>query len=95
MSLKKENNTLDTTMDDWRAELERMVAGDPGMTVRELCKETGIKRTAMQTSLNKLIASGRCFRGIGKRLGAGGVYTVSVYQLIPKKEENDTRKNTL
>lgn len=77
------DNELDTTIDDWRAEMERLSTGDPGKTVRELAREFGdIPRSTIQSRLEKLIAEGRCTRGIGKRIGVGGVYTVSVYQLI-------------
>ncbi len=77
-------DTLDTTVDEWRAEMEKSETGEPGLTVRELMEKLGLKRTTMQERLGKLIKAGRCTRGRGKRIGVGGTYPVAVYQLIPE-----------
>lgn len=79
-------NELDTTIDDWRAEIEQMNSSDPGKTAKELAEEFNIPRSTMHDRLQKLVKIGRCKKGIGKRIGVGGVYTVSVYQLIPQKK---------
>lgn len=79
------DNELDTTVDEWQAEMDKLSEGDPGMTLSELMKELGLKKTTMQERLKELVATGRCIRGIGRRIGVGGVYPVAVYQL--KKEK--------
>ncbi len=56
---KVQSNTLDTTVDEWRAEMDRLAGNDPGMTLRELMKELGLKKTSMQDRLRKLIETGR------------------------------------
>lgn len=81
-------NELNTTIDEWRAEMERIDFGAPGKTLRELCSELGMKRTTMQNRLADLIQDKRCIKGVGKRIGVGGVYPVSVYQLIPQEKES-------
>ncbi len=83
VSKETDSNTLDTTIDEWRDELVEMEAGHPGMTLIELMEELGVKKTTMQDRLKKLIESGRCIRGRGKRIGPSGrTYLVSVYQLV-------------
>lgn len=84
-----DDNFLDTTIDDWRAEMEKINIGDPGMTARELARElypSPIPVSTMRNRLDKLISKKKCTRGIGRRIGVGGVYTVTVYQLLPKEK---------
>ena len=81
------DSELDTTIDEWQAEMDYMEKGDPGKTARELAEELGnIPKSTMQCRLEKLVKAGRCIKGTGKRIGVGGVYLVSVYQLKKKEK---------
>lgn len=85
----KDVETLDTTIDEWRAELQKFNPGDvPGWTLQELCKELKVRRTTMQNRLQDLIDYGRCTWFEGTRTDKKGrSYTVTVYQLIREKEK--------
>lgn len=76
------DDTLDTTIDEWQAEMYKLRPNAPGKTVEELRKEFGgIPRSTMQNRLDRLVESGRCIRRLGIRVGRKGAYTASVYQL--------------
>lgn len=94
----KEDNFLDTTIDQWRAIMEtqfnncRPILGLPtienGRTNIELSKEFSLSRTCMLERLNELIESGSCRKGKAirkKRDGSTG-WTV-VYELISKAKK--------
>ena len=77
------DNTLDTTVSEWQAEMYRLRPNAPGRTVEELRKEFGnIPRSTMQSRLDRLVESDRCIRRLGIRVGRRGAYMVAVYQLI-------------
>lgn len=77
-----QDNTLDTTIDEWRKEMEKLDKGDPGTTIMELAVKFNLCRATMQKRINKLIDEGRCIRGIGTRTDQGGrQQRVPVYQL--------------
>lgn len=84
----KDNDTLDTTVDEWQAEMERLVPKNvPGETLLELCKKLKVRRTTMQNRLRTLIDNGRCIWREGIRIDKKGrSYTVVVYQLTPQKK---------
>jgi DNA-binding Lrp family transcriptional regulator len=83
------STTLDTTIEEWRAELERMSHNDPGSTLFELAKSLGVSESTMRRRITQLINEGKCIDGIGQRIDSlGRSYDVTVYQLRPKKKGN-------
>jgi hypothetical protein len=86
--MKQSDNTLDTTVDEWQAEMGRLQPGAPGETVMELRKKFGdIPKSTMQSRLDRLVESGRCIRRLGTRVSVSGAsYVVSVYQLKKEKK---------
>ena len=85
----KDVETLDTTVDEWQAELQKFTPKNvPGRTIQELCKELKVRRTTMQNRIQDLIECGRCTWREGTRTDKKGrTYSVTVYQLILKKEK--------
>lgn len=80
---------LDTTVNEWRTEIERLERGDPGETIGELCKTLKMGRTSLQRKVSKLIKEGRCTEGRGVRYTPSGrLYPVAVYQLISEKKRS-------
>lgn len=88
MKSKQLDNKLDTTIDEWRAEMERLRGGnDPGKTTAELARELGIPERTMLRQVRKLVEEGRCVVGTTTRLTtAGHCRRVPVYQLISNKK---------
>lgn len=86
-----DDNTLDTTVEGWQAEMERYdKANVAGKTLAELAQELQISKTVMGIRLQALINEGRCTRAMGMRIDKRGRrLEVAVYQLIPQKK---TRK---
>lgn len=82
------DNELDTTIDQWRAEMEKCTPNDPGLTIQELCEKLGTKKTATQGLVGRLVKDGKCKKGYSRRENNGFVYYASVYQILtPKKEK--------
>lgn len=83
-----DDNTLDTTIDEWQAELQRFKPEcSLGKTLWELSEELGLSPTTMRLRLLDLIKTGRCTYGQGQRTDKRGRrYNVAVYQLIPQKK---------
>ena len=85
MKEESNNNTLDTTVDEWQAEVSNLYKDDPGSTLTELEEIFNRTRYATRKIIVGLVASGRCIQGIATRIDASGrKISVSVYQL--KKE---------
>jgi len=83
-----DDNTLDTTVDEWRAEMEKLEEGAPGITITELKRKMGWSKHMVQTRIEKLLSAGRCIRGMGKRVdSAGRLIRVPVYQLVKGKKK--------
>ncbi len=83
-------NELDTTVDDWRAEMEefRKQENAPGKTVSELAKEFGIGHRAMQYRIIKMLQEGRCYM-VGKAMRRaidGRMFPIPVYRLTKKSK---------
>ena len=80
---------LDTTIDEWQAEMERFVPRNvPGKTISELSRELDIPDSTMRNRIQILIQEGRCIRRYGIRKDdLGRDYQVSLYQLITIEKE--------
>jgi DNA-binding GntR family transcriptional regulator len=77
-------NELDTTIEEWREELQKH-KNIPGYTISELAAEIGVCRETMRKRLNKLTKEGKCIRATGIRHDElGGIYSVPVYTLVKK-----------
>ena len=80
-------NTLNTTVDQWRAEMERIDAGSPGFTAAELADQLGIPKSTILGRIAKMAREGRCVAGIGLRKdSAGRNYHVQVFEIKREKE---------
>ena len=79
-----DDNTLDTTVEEWHAELQRIAPKDvPGRTLSELCEELKTPLTTMQRRITELLNEGSCRSLVGQRKDRKGrLYDVTVYQLI-------------
>lgn len=85
-----DNSTLDTTIDEWQAEMKRISPDAPGKTLSELATELKISKTTMRRRIEQLINEGRCMQNTGKRFDRfNRLYDVSVYQLYPREKKND------
>lgn len=81
------DNTLDTTVEEWQAEMERITPNDSGRTLSELSVELKVSATTMQRRITQLINEGKCIRGTGRRFDCHNrPYDVTVYQLIPQEK---------
>ena len=82
-----DDNFLDTTVDDWRAEMEQLARDDPGETIAELAFRFNVNVRTLQRHIAKLIDEGKCIQGKAKRITRSGYYQlIPVYQLIPEKK---------
>ncbi len=85
--MSKNDNELDTTIDEWREVMEDLTQSDPGLTIQELCEKFGTKRTTTQALVNRLVKKGKCKKGKARRSYSDGVTKhVSVYDIIKSKE---------
>ena len=85
---KLKNNTLDTTVSEWQAEMDKFAKGDPGKTISELMKDLEKSKYTTRLLVLELMDSGRCTQGTGVRIDSSGRRQyVTVYQLISKKEK--------
>lgn len=78
-------NELDTTIDDWRAEMNSY-GDDPGMTTKELAEKFNVSVRTMQRRVAALIDSGKCKEGRALRNWRGIPRYTPVYQLISEKK---------
>ncbi len=85
----KDVETLNTTVDEWRIEMERHdLIAVSGNTIREIAACTKMGLTATRERIRKLCKSDRCIVRNGSRVATDGHhYPVSVYQLTLKKEK--------
>ncbi len=79
----KDVETLDTTIDEWRAEMELYDDKDvPGVTLSELSQELKISETTMRRRIKHMIKINRCTSANGQRIdNLGRCRKVIVYQL--------------
>lgn len=80
--------TPSITVDEWRAELERIgeLGGDKGNTSAELAERLGVSLRRMRQILANGVAEGRYIRGRGIRTSIDGCQKkVAVYQIKEKK----------
>lgn len=82
----EESSTLDTTVDDWRTEIEKLeTEGDPGFTVEELAQELDCATTTARRRAHALVKRGICVQGRGiRRAKDGRIKRLPVFQLIKK-----------
>lgn len=82
----KDTETLDTTIDEWRAEIELYDEKDvPGVTLSELSQELKVSETTMRRRIKHMIKINRCIPAHGQRIdNSGRCYRVMVYRLTPK-----------
>ena len=82
------DNTLDTTVDEWRAEMEKLqYLDDPGKTISELAKEYGINKGTVARHVSNLVDKGECIKGANTRIDSSGRrQAVIVYQLKKEKK---------
>lgn len=81
------NNELDTTIDDWRAEMGRLQPNDPGLSMVEIADEIGMSLSTTCRKIRHLLKSGKCKQGFAIRTDAiGRRQRIPVYQLIPEKK---------
>lgn len=87
----KDNDTLDTTVDEWQAEMERYDKKNiAGKTLMELSQKLHISRTTMGFRLQTLIDEGRCTRDMGVRIDKSGRrFEVAVYQLTSQEKASE------
>ena len=81
-----DSTILDTTVDEWRAEMDSFYGDDPGKTTKELAEEFNVSVRTMQRRIATLIDFGRCKKGRALRDFRGFPRYTSVYQLILKKK---------
>lgn len=81
------DNELDTTVDEWQAEMDKLDKGDDGKTITELTEELGVHKTTMRDLILKLLLAGKCKQGKGIRLDSmGRRQHMAVYQLKKEKK---------
>ena len=85
----KDVEILDTTIDEWQAEMELYDNKDvPGKTLSELSQELGVNERTMRRRVLHMIKINRCTSARGQRIdNLGRRYKATVYQLTPKKEK--------
>jgi len=84
---KPKDNELDTTIDEWRAEMNSF-GDDPGKTTKELAEKFNVSVRTMQRRIAALIDSGKCKEGRAVKNYRGIPKYTPVYQLTPKKKES-------
>ena len=91
----KDAETLDTTIDEWRAEVHRLEKSSDinGLTITELMKSLDLTRWGANELVRQLTANMRCESGSSTRKDrTGRSYHVTVYQLTNspnKRKKND------
>ncbi len=85
--MSKNENELDTTVDEWRDLLRSDAPDDPGMSIPEICEKFGTKVTATRLKIQRLVRAGKCRKGYAIRISESGAsYRVTVYDIIKSKE---------
>jgi len=72
---------------EWRAEGERALADDEGMTTKELCKLWGKSKTPVGKIIRDGLASGRYIEGVAYRENNQSRRKCPVYRLNPDFKE--------
>lgn len=93
------DNELDTTVDEWRAEMEKFTPAatlsslpylTKGKTSGELAKEFKVSNDTIVRRLSEMIKNGRCEKGRAHRATINGQEkNVPVYQLVPKSKAGE------
>lgn len=88
MKEETNDNTLDTPVDEWRTEMERLTRGEPGSTISELVRDLKRSRYFIRKWLDELYDKRLCVRGVGLRTDSRGhQIRVPVHQLISKENK--------
>lgn len=75
---------LNTTIEDWRTEVESYNKDSEGATIKELMEAFGLSRHAVMNIVNDAIAAHRCTIGTAWRTYKNGrVVRVPVYKIEP------------
>ena len=75
-------------IEEWRAELERQQADDPGLTIREICEASGQSRWAVTKQVAAGVAEGRYRKGVGWRVAVNGRrQSVTVYEIVKQTKK--------
>lgn len=70
-------------VEEWRAEIERLNVGDPGLTVVEISAASGTPLRTVQKTVRAGVAAGRYHRGRGRRVDSrGNRQWVPVYEIV-------------